>query len=192
MKNLLLTLFTLIAISSYAQNVENEWSHKIFNTTDDKKIQLIIDNTSPELLTIFKEIKALKLVEPTNNSEGKFSTYANPFSSSIKSNTKTSIIKKRIASIDIKDNEAFIDDIIFKLTSKSNINSKDPLAYADRIIMYYKKNTTPKNKLNATLFKNANVEIQIGKNIYNYIYKLHKSEFDLDLKTSLNLLVVNF
>lgn len=191
MKNLLLTLFTLIAISSYAQNVENEWSHKIFNTTDDKKIQLIIDNTSPELLTIFKEIKALKLVEPTNNSEGKFSTYANPFSSEIK-NTTTSIVKNKVASIDIKYKEAFIDAIVFKLISKNSINNKDALAYGDKVILYHKNNTTPKNKLNATLFKNANVEIQIGKNIYNYIYKLHKSEFDLDLKTSLNLLVVNF
>ena len=56
MKNLLLLPFIIMATLSYAQINENEWSHKIFNSNVDKNLQLIKENTTPELLTIFKSL----------------------------------------------------------------------------------------------------------------------------------------
>ncbi len=192
MKNLLLLPFIIMATLSYAQINENEWSHKIFNSNVDKNLQLIKENTTPELLTIFKEIKALKFSEETNNSEGKFSVYNNPFSIE-KENNSSSKNTEQLTALDVKIQEKLINNIVLKLLEKQNIiNNESSFTYGDRIIKRYKQHIKAENKLNATLFKNKNIEVLIGKNIYNYIYKLHKTEFDLDLQSSLNLLVVNF
>ncbi len=192
MKNLLLLPFIIMATLSYAQINENEWSHKIFNSNVDKNLQLIKENTTPELLTIFKEIKALKFSEETNNSEGKFSVYNNPFSIEKENNSSTKNTEQ-LTALDVKIQEKLINNIVLKLLEKQNIiNNESSFTYGDRIIKRYKQHIKAENKLNATLFKNKNIEVQIGKNIYNYIYKLHKTEFDLDLQSSLNLLVVNF
>lgn len=187
MKKLAFTIIILVVNLSVAQEIKNNIQNKIFETNIEENHYLVND-IFPNFL---KEIKEVKLVEPYNNSEGKFPKYeSNKMLENIskkETNANTPTSTNPLVFID----NNLIQKLIETNTIAYNINGGQ-LFYGDREIIILKNESKTFDKLNVSYKTNAQVEVQIGKNIYGYINKVYKSEIDKTLQNSLNLLVINF
>lgn len=187
MKNLMLYLVILITSISIGQEKKNTIQHKIFEANIEEN-HYLVDDIFPDSL---KEIKEEKLLEPYNNSEGKFPKYE---SKEITLNISENIVNSN--SLETLSDIAFIDNKLIQKLIETNIIANnfvsEQMFYGDREVILLKEYPKSIDKLNINYKTNSQIDIQIGKKIYSYINKLYKSEIDKTLQNSLNLLVINF
>jgi hypothetical protein len=185
MKNLILFLLLITVTRFYAQNEGTILKYNgLLNSTNIKVIQL-----ENEYQSIFDEITNFEPSLIESNSEGKFLKYSFYGIESVlienvseQVTDSNSLEEKSIA---IVLNGDFVTKLTQKFSSKANnsLNSNDNFFKFDKEIMT--------DKLNKVVYED-DFSIQIGKNIYEYIQKLHKSDIDKTFANELNLLVFNF
>ncbi|TMM32048.1 hypothetical protein FDT66_00860 [Polaribacter aestuariivivens] len=193
-----LSVFILIVHISYAQVDKINLQQTVINIEEN---HYQFGNNS--LQTTF-EIKFEEILKPTNNSEGKFPLYTlnneqlkTEFTKDFKlkdTRSKQDKIALETNSLLAQKQIEFIENLIIKKIKENNSNItyvkefqiKNSLNDEQSII------TVDKDVLNQTYSLNSIIEIQIGKNLNNYLKKINKTELDRTLQNSLNLLAINF
>ncbi len=174
---------------SFSQIEENKLHHKIFNSNSNSNYLL----NDSELTQQFQEIKKVEfynLIE--NNPEGKFSNHQKNYQSFFEIVNKKEELAVSEISIILENYRDFINNIIVKklddeirFTSSFEVENK----VSESEIINIKDFS---DKLNYSHKITDKIEVQIGKNIHNYLNKINKTELDKTLQNSLNLLVLNF
>ena len=186
MKKLLLFLLLITITRFYSQNESFILKYNTLIQSEEIKFDLF----EKKLPTNIDEIINYTFSIIESNSEGKFLTYfpeGSEFSqiektSEINSNLNTTLKK----SIIIVLNDHFLQSVTQKFSNTKNESNKPEKHF----FTYNKELVT--DKLNKKIYNTDDVSIQIGKNIYEYINKLYKSDVDKTFANQLNLLVVNF
>lgn len=186
MKNYILASLILIVNLSFGQDKDILLHQKIFNSTVEENHYL----TSSTFFSPFTMIKEIESIEPSNNSEGKFPIYI--AGKKLKKETVGS--ENKSASLVLQSNSSFINNLVIKklLENEKIVFFNTSLSYGDRAIESYRNHSELIEKINASYNFNDTLEIEIGNNIYPFLNKIYKSELDLTLQNSLNLLAINF
>jgi hypothetical protein len=194
MKNITLIACLLFVNLSFSQKDSKHLLKKIFySNVEENHYQ-----ANPFNPFALEELAPEKSIKPTNNSEGKFPFYSNNnILLNLENHTKSVSIVQEINTVRIlKNNNPFIDKLVLKILQDKNIdfiNFRNSIGFnGDRNINFYKNYTVNINKLIVAIELSENIEMQIGKDIYDDINKIYKSEIDITLLNSLNLLVFNF
>jgi hypothetical protein len=170
MKNIILITCLLIVHLSFSQKDSKPVLKKVFYSNIEEN-HYQANTFNPFALA---ELAPETIIKPTNNSEGKFPFYRNNnILLNLENSTNSLSIVQEIATVRIlKNNNLFID--------------------GDRNINFYKNYTVTINKLIIAIQLREDIEMQLGKDIYDDITKIYKSAIDITLLNSLNLLVFNF
>jgi hypothetical protein len=194
MKNIILITCLLTVHLSFSQKDSKPILKKVFySNVEENHYQA--NTFNPFALT---EIAPEIIIKPTNNSEGKFPFYSNNnILLNLENSTNSVRIVQEIATIRIlKNNNLFIDKLVLKILQDKNIdfvNFRNNIDLnGDRNINFYKNYTVNINKLIIAIQLREDIEMQLGKDIYENINKIYKSAIDITLFNSLNLLVFNF
>jgi hypothetical protein len=194
MKNITLIACLLFVNLSFSQKDSKDLLKKVFySNVEENHYQA--NTFNPFSLA---ELAPEKIIKPTNNSEGKFPFYSNnSILLNVENSTESVSIVQEIATVRIlKNNNLFIDKLVLKILQDKNIdfvNFRNNIDFnGDRNINFYKNYTVNINKLIVAIRLSEDVEMQLGKDIYDDINKVYKSEIDITLLNSLNLLVFNF
>jgi hypothetical protein len=194
MKNIILITCLLTVHLSFSQKDSKPILKKVFySNVEENHYQA--NTFNPFALT---EIASEIIIKPTNNSEGKFPFYSNNnILLNLENSTNSVRIVQEIATIRIlKNNNLFIDKLVLKILQDKNIdfvNFRNNIDLnGDRNINLYKNYTVNINKLIIAIQLREDIEMQLGKDIYENINKIYKSAIDITLFNSLNLLVFNF
>jgi len=194
MKNIILITCLLTVHLSFSQKDSKPILKKVFySNVEENHYQA--NTFNPFALT---EIAPEIIIKPTNNSEGKFPFYSNNnILLNLENSTNSVSIVQEIATIRIlKNNNLFIDKLVLKILQDKNIdfvNFRNNIDLnGDRNINFYKNYTVNINKLIIAIQLREDIEMQLGKDIYENINKIYKSAIDITLFNSLNLLVFNF
>ena len=194
MKNIILITCLLTVHLSFSQKDSKPILKKVFySNVEENHYQA--NTFNPFALT---EIAPEIIIKPTNNSEGKFPFYSNNnILLNLENSTNSVSIVQEIATIRIlKNNYLFIDKLVLKILQDKNIdfvNFRNNIDLnGDRNINFYKNYTVNINKLIIAIQLREDIEMQLGKDIYENINKIYKSAIDITLFNSLNLLVFNF
>ena len=194
MKNIILITCLLTVHLSFSQKDSKPILKKVFySNVEENHYQA--NTFNPFALT---EIASEIIIKPTNNSEGKFPFYSNNnILLNLENSTNSVSIVQEIATIRIlKNNNLFIDKLVLKILQDKNIdfvNFRNNIDLnGDRNINFYKNYTVNINKLIIAIQLREDIEMQLGKDIYENINKIYKSAIDITLFNSLNLLVFNF
>ena len=194
MKNIILITCLLIVHLSFSQKDSKPILKKVFySNVEENHYQA--NTFNPFALT---EIASEIIIKPTNNSEGKFPFYSNNnILLNLENSTNNLSIVQEIATVRIlKNNNLFIDKLVLKILQDKNIdfvNFRNNIDLnGDRNINFYKNYTVNINKLIIAIQLREDIEMQLGKDIYENINKIYKSAIDITLFNSLNLLVFNF
>ena len=192
-----LSVFILIVHISYAQVDKINFQQTVINIEEN---HYQFGNNS--LQTTF-EIKFEEILKPINNSEGKFPLYTlnneqfkTEFTKDFKLKETRSIQDKNAIETNslLAQQIEFIENLIIKKIKENNSN----ITYVKEFQLKNSLNdeqliiTVDKDVLNQTYSLNSKIEIQIGKNLNNYLKKINKTELDRTLQNSLNLLAINF
>jgi hypothetical protein len=194
MKNIILITCLLTVHLSFSQKDLKPILKKVFySNVEENHYQA--NTFNPFALT---EIASEIIIKPTNNSEGKFPFYSNNnILLNLENSTNSVSIVQEIATVRIlKNNNLFIDKLVLKILQDKNIdfvNFRNNIDLnGDRNINFYKNYTVNINKLIIAIQLREDIEMQLGKDIYEDINKIYKSAIDITLFNSLNLLVFNF
>jgi hypothetical protein len=194
MKNIILITCLLTVHLSFSQKDSKPILKKVFySNVEENHYQA--NTFNPFALT---ELAPEIIIKPTNNSEGKFPFYSNNnILPNLENSTNSVSIVQEIATVRIlKNNNLFIDKLVLKILQDKNIdfvNFRNNIDLnGDRNINFYKNYTVNINKLIIAIQLREDIEIQLGKDIYEDINKIYKSAIDITLFNSLNLLVFNF
>jgi hypothetical protein len=194
MKNIILITCLLTVHLSFSQKDSKPILKKVFySNVEENHYQA--NTFNPFALT---EIASEIIIKPTNNSEGKFPFYSNNnILLNLENSTNSVSIVQEIATTRIlKNNNLFIDKLVLKILQDKNIdfvNFRNNIDLnGDRNINLYKNYTVNINKLIIAIQLREDIEMQLGKDIYENINKIYKSAIDITLFNSLNLLVFNF
>ena len=194
MKNIILITCLLTVHLSFSQKDSKPILKKVFySNVEENHYQA--NTFNPFALT---EIAPEIIIKPTNNSEGKFPFYRNNnILLNLENSTNSLSIVQEIATVRIlKNNNLFIDKLVLKILQDKNIdfvNFRNNIDLnGDRNINFYKNYTVTINKLIIAIQLREDIEMQLGKDIYEDINKIYKSAIDITLFNSLNLLVFNF
>jgi hypothetical protein len=194
MKNIILITCLLTVHLSFSQKDSKPILKKVFySNVEENHYQA--NTFNPFALT---EIAPEIIIKPTNNSEGKFPFYSNNnILLNLENSTNSVSIVQEIATTRIlKNNNLFIDKLVLKILQDKNIdfvNFRNNIDLnGDRNINFYKNYTVNINKLIIAIQLREDIEMQLGKDIYEDINKIYKSAIDITLFNSLNLLVFNF
>jgi hypothetical protein len=194
MKNITLITCILFVNLSFSQKDSKHLLKKVFYSNVEEN-QYQANTFNPfELVELAPE----KIIKPTNNSEGKFPFYNNnSILLKLEKNTDSAIIVQEITTVRIlKNNNIFIDKLVLKILQDKNIdfvNFRNNIDFnGDRNINFYKNYTVNINKLIVAIQLRESLKVQLGKDIYDDMKKIYKSEIDRTLLNSLNLLVFNF
>ena len=194
MKNIILITCLLIVHLSFSQKDSKPVLKKVFySNVEENHYQA--NTFNPFALA---ELAPETIIKPTNNSEGKFPFYSNSsILLNLENSTESASIVQEIATLRIlKNNNIFIDKLVLKILQDKNIdfvNFRNNIDLnGDRNINFYKNYTVNINKLIIAIQLREDIEMQLGKDIYDDITKIYKSAIDITLLNSLNLLVFNF
>jgi hypothetical protein len=194
MKNIILITCLLIVHLSFSQKDSKLILKKVFySNVEENHYQ--VNTFNPFALT---ELAPEIIIKPTNNSEGKFPFYRNNnILLNLENSANSLSIVQEIATVRIlKNNNLFIDKLVLKILQDKNIdfvNFRNNIDLnGDRNINFYKNYTVNINKLIIAIQLREDIEMQLGKDIYEDINKIYKSAIDITLFNSLNLLVFNF
>jgi hypothetical protein len=194
MKNIILITCLLTVHLSFSQKDSKPILKKVFySNVEENHYQA--NTFNPFALT---ELAPEIIIKPTNNSEGKFPFYSNNnILPNLENSTNSVSIVQEIATVRIlKNNNLFIDKLVLKILQDKNIdfvNFRNNIDLnGDRNINFYENYTVNINKLIIAIQLREDIEIQLGKDIYEDINKIYKSAIDITLFNSLNLLVFNF
>jgi hypothetical protein len=194
MKNIILITCLLIVHLSFSQKDSKLILKKVFySNVEENHYQ--VNTFNPFALN---ELAPEIIIKPTNNSEGKFPFYRNNnILLNLENSANSLSIVQEIATVRIlKNNNLFIDKLVLKILQDKNIdfvNFRNNIDLnGDRNINFYKNYTVNINKLIIAIQLREDIEMQLGKDIYEDINKIYKSAIDITLFNSLNLLVFNF
>jgi hypothetical protein len=182
MKNIILITCLLTVHLSFSQKDSKPILKKVFySNVEENHYQA--NTFNPFALT---EIASEIIIKPTNNSEGKFPFYSNNnILLNLENSTNSVSIVQEIATTRIL--KILQDKNIDFVNFRNNIDLN-----GDRNINLYKNYTVNINKLIIAIQLREDIEMQLGKDIYENINKIYKSAIDITLFNSLNLLVFNF
>lgn len=185
MKNFIFLLLLITVTKFYAQNESFTLKYSgLLNYENPKNSTL-----GNEYKANSNEIISFKSSFIESNSDGKFLEYIFDEAESIliekatEKFTQPNSLKEKSVTIFLKDD--LVRKLTQKFTAKKAIktdNKKEYFKYDKEIIA---------DKFNKVVYDDS-FTIQIGKNIYEYINKLYKSDVDKTFVNELNLLVVNF
>lgn len=194
MKNITLIACLLFVSLSFSQKDSKHLLKKVFYSNVEQNHYQANTFSSFALAELARE----KSIKSINNSEGKFPFYSNNnILLNLENSAESVSIVQEITAIRIlKNNNPFIDKLVLKILRDRNIdfiNFTNSIDFnGDRNINFYKNYTVNINKLIVAIQLSENIEMQIGKDIYDDMNKIYKSEIDITLLNSLNLLVFNF
>lgn len=185
MKNFVLVLLLITFNQFYAQNESFILKYNGILNSENTNSNIL----GEEYQTKLDEIINFESIFIENNSEGKFLKYSlNEASSILIQNVESnsaplSVIEEKSVVVILKDD--FVKKLTQKFTVKEEIKKNDSKEY-----FKYDKEIIA-DKFNKAIY-DKDFTIQVGKNIYEYINKLYKSDIDKTFVNELNLLVVNF
>ncbi|WP_299668021.1 hypothetical protein [uncultured Polaribacter sp.] len=206
MKSIILFTLILIVNFSFAQERNTYLKTMTFNTNIEENHYSDNDNNS------ILEIKLLELLEPINNSEGKFPMYKldgehvdlilNGKSKIINNYSSKNLMSlgadaTRVSENLLTQNEVkLIQTLILKKLLKEGHTDvafvKEYQIKGNLNNELYKNIPLYKDKLNVNLKISNNIEVQLGENLEGYMARINKTELDKTLQNSLNLLIVSF